>query len=186
MEIPYGYCHCGCGAKTNISRSFDERSGAQKGEPFRFVRYHVNRGRNGERNANWKGGIMTAGEGAKYLAVYSPDHPQASQNHVLAHILVAESVLGHLLPPGAVVHHIDGNTRKNANSNLVICQDQAYHVLLHRREIALRDCGHASWRKCWICHEYDDINNMRIRQSQSTEHVDCANDYRRSRERRAA
>ena len=41
------------------------------------------------------------------------------------HRIEAEAALGHLLPMNAVVHHAGGT--------LVICQDQAYHMLLHQR-----------------------------------------------------
>src|SRR5262245_41632863 len=39
------------------------------------------------------------------------------------HVLMAEAAVGHPLPPGAKVHHVDGNRWNNANANLVICQD---------------------------------------------------------------
>jgi len=51
----------------------------------------------------------------------------------LAHVLIAEKALGKKLPPGAVVHHADGNPSNNKNSNLVICPSQAYHMLIHAR-----------------------------------------------------
>lgn len=39
-EVPYGYCHCGCGQKTKIaSRNFYDR-GIVKGEPYVFCRGH--------------------------------------------------------------------------------------------------------------------------------------------------
>lgn len=47
------------------------------------------------------------------------------------HRLRAERALGKPLPPGALVHHADGST--NENAPLVICQDMAYHRLLHSR-----------------------------------------------------
>lgn len=47
-----------------------------------------------------------------------------------AHRVRAESALGHPLPPRAEVHHVDGT--KSSLSALVICQDRAYHMLLHR------------------------------------------------------
>jgi hypothetical protein len=43
----------------------------------------------------------------------------------------AEKALGRPLPPSAIVHHADGSTSDDAP--LVICQDQKYHKLLHRR-----------------------------------------------------
>jgi len=49
------------------------------------------------------------------------------------HRIIVERVLGKPLPDGAQVHHVDGNKRNNAHSNLVVCHDAAYHRLLHYR-----------------------------------------------------
>ena len=74
--------------------------------------------------------------------------------------MVAEKVLGHPLPKGSVVHHVDENIHNNANNNLVICQSYGYHRQIHMRMDALMATGNAKWRKCPICHEYDDPQNM--------------------------
>lgn len=50
---------------------------------------------------------------------------------VCLHRIRAERALGKPLPPKAIVHHADGS--RDANAPLVICQDQAYHKLLHLR-----------------------------------------------------
>lgn len=50
---------------------------------------------------------------------------------VRSHRLRAEMALGRPLPPKAIIHHADGSKRDDAP--LVICQDHAYHMLLHRR-----------------------------------------------------
>lgn len=38
--IPYGYCHCGCGQKTKVSRETDRRNGYIKDQPRRYLRGH--------------------------------------------------------------------------------------------------------------------------------------------------
>lgn len=49
------------------------------------------------------------------------------------HILIAEKALGHYLPEGAVVHHVtEDRTDNHGPFKLVICPDQAYHLLIHR------------------------------------------------------
>lgn len=56
----------------------------------------------------------------------------------LEHIVKAEKALGRKLPRGAVVHHMNKIPHDNDTPlNLVICPDQAYHLLLHRRMRAL-------------------------------------------------
>lgn len=39
-EIPYGYCHCGCGRKTSLAKQSSARDGHVKGEPVRFCSGH--------------------------------------------------------------------------------------------------------------------------------------------------
>ena len=98
-----------------------------------------------------------------YVLVKKPGHSRATYRgvYVLEHLIVAEDALRRSLPPGVEVHHVDEDRKNNANDNLVICQDHAYHGLLHRRMDALRACGNANYRKCYICHGYDDVTNMR-------------------------
>jgi hypothetical protein len=45
QPIPYGYCHCGCGAKTNLRPWSDRTLGWVKGEPALYRRGHVRRRR---------------------------------------------------------------------------------------------------------------------------------------------
>jgi hypothetical protein len=59
------------------------------------------------------------------------------QRYAMEHVLIVEQALGKLLPPKAVVHHFDLDPTNNTPTNLVVCPDQAYHFLLHRRQRAL-------------------------------------------------
>ena len=54
---------------------------------------------------------------------------------------IATRALGKTLPPRAEVHHHDENPDNNKNTNLVICQDHAYHMLLHVRARVVRAGG---------------------------------------------
>ena len=40
QEIPYGYCHCGCGQQTNIARDSWAKKGWVKGEPLKYISGH--------------------------------------------------------------------------------------------------------------------------------------------------
>ena len=71
-----------------------------------------------------------------------------------------ELVLGKKIPKNVHVHHVDGNRLNNSNDNLVVCEDRAYHFLLHTRDRALRSSGDVNKRKCLMCGEYDSTDNM--------------------------
>jgi hypothetical protein len=101
----------------------------------------------------------------------------------LEHRIVAERALGHALPAGAVVHHIDGNPSNNLPSNLVICPNQAYHKLLHQRQDAINSCGKVTWRKCAFCKEYDDPEHLYYDDGRAW-HRECANSARRIQRRK--
>lgn len=78
------------------------------------------------------------------------------------HVLKAEKVLGRPLKGRELVHHVDNNETNNANSNLVICPDDTYHMLLHRRQRALEESGNADWLRCQYCGKHDKPENITI------------------------
>ena len=120
--------HCG---KTR-RRYFTTKSAARRFCDSRCYRA----ARSGPGNPKWRGGRALK---SAYIRVRLPDHPRAdSWGYVDEHVVVAERALGKHLPAGAVVHHVDVNRRNNAPTNLVICQDAAYHKLLHARLNARR------------------------------------------------
>ena len=86
-----------------------------------------------EKNPNWGGGRTVRGDG--YICVKMPDHPRADKRngYVAEHILIAERALGRPIPDRAEIHHVNEVKTENRNDNLVICQDTAYHQLLHVR-----------------------------------------------------
>lgn len=88
-----------------------------------------------------------------YVTVWQPGHPRASSNRVGEHILVAEQALGYYLDRKHIVHHHDEDRSNNRNDNLVVCESQAYHTLLHMRAKVLRNGGDPNTQKiCSYCH----------------------------------
>lgn len=107
-------CACGCGKYTGFAKRRDKTRGIEKGDPNRYVHGHHCKGR--PRLETVK----------RYRMVY-----RKGETKILLHRQRAERALGKPLPPGALVHHADGTTGDHAP--LVICPDDAYHMLLHRR-----------------------------------------------------
>ena len=99
------------------------------------------------------------------------------------HVRIAEKVLGKSLPVEAIVHHANEIRSDNRNDNLVICPDNAYHKLLHRRMRAIAASGHADWRKCGYCGKYDAEKNMRVYQFNAA-HAQCQRDYAASQRKK--
>jgi hypothetical protein len=179
-KIPYGLCQCGCGEKTLISRCSCTEKKWIKGVPRRFLHGH-NIGQGGAGNSQWKGGKHIS---KGYHQIYCPDHQRKKAfPYVPEHVLIAERVLGKYLPPRAVIHHVDENGLNNANNNLVICENDPYHIFLHQRIRAYGACGHANWRKCRICHQYDDPVNLSVptKKGVPAYHKKCASKYQRER-----
>lgn len=138
-------CQCGCGQEAGTWTRTDRSRGRVAGEPRRFIQGH-----------NWRG--------AAQPRVRIPEE----------YTRIAERALGKSLPPGALVHHVNGDPLDNRNSNLVICQDTAYHSLLHRRTDALKACGHADWNKCKHCQQWgSDV----VRAKSSNYHRSCEAAY---------
>lgn len=113
-------------------------------------------------------------------------YAKVSAARVSEHIQIAELALRKSLPKAAEVHHVNCIKTDNRNCNLVICNDHAYHSLLHMRTRALDACGNPNFRKCAICGEWDDPKNMYQRKTKQGQwHRACGNITRAERKRNA-
>lgn len=156
-----GLCECGCGRSTRPAKASHARKGIVKGVPARFIRGHSQR-------ANHRPGNY------RYVGNEKPR---------LEHRVIAETVIGKPLPRSVVVHHVDGNRSNNAHSNLVICQNQAYHALLHRRARVVRAGGNPELQCfCWECSKLKFIGECYIgRHRYSNTCKQCAHERYASR-----
>lgn len=177
IESSPGLCECGCGQKTNPATATDRRRKTIRGEPQRFIAGHHDR-RSPEKRAN--GRVASSRHADGYVLALAPDHPRANKDgYVLEHILVVETALGHTLRRSAAVHHVNGDKANNSPTNLVACQDAAYHVVLHRRQRAYEACGNPNALRCEWCKSYDRQDELYVRPLNATNvgpraiHRDC-------------
>lgn len=87
----------------------------------------------GDTHGSWKGGRRKHSLG--YILVQCPDHPESKKydGYVLEHRLVMEGMLGRMLSPEEVVHHINGKKEDNRPENLKVYASQGLHIHEHRQ-----------------------------------------------------
>lgn len=123
---------------------------------------------------NWKGGRKIHSKG--YVQLLIKNHPRSDANgYVYEHIVIAERVLGKSLPLSALPHHVNENRADNRPNNLVICQNDTYHKLIHKRMRALRACGNVHWLKCKYCKRYGPPEKMYVEKNGKGYHKSCKN-----------
>lgn len=139
----------------------------------------------GEASGAWNGGRIVH-EGRPLVRV-DYDHPRRQlRGYVFEHILIVERVLGHHLPHRAVVHHVNGDRADNRTSNLVICENQAFHKLIHARSRIVHAGGRPGREKiCSTCHQLKPSGEFdRVRQKWDGRRESCIACRRMNRLRR--
>lgn len=185
-DIPYGYCHCGCGTKTDIAKAARSDCGWVKGKPKAFIHgHHLKLQRRaqpkGDKSPSWKGGKTKI---SGYAMVKDPTHPRSRKSgYVMEHVLIAEKALGEPLPEGAIVHHNDHNKGETDKHDVTVCQDRAEHNLMHLQARALEACGHEDWRMCRYCKQWDDPKNLYISKNHCR-HRKCHAEHEKQRQKK--
>jgi len=162
-------CQCECGNTTfvtayNLVSGHSKSCGCMKGKAKKSGYKHISNG---------------------YVMIKMPTHPHSDHHgYVREHVIVAEEIFGRKLNHPEHVHHADGDEMNNTPSNLVICNDMAYHKLLHKRQRALSSCGNVNWLKCSYCKKYDAPENMYIRKDKTKAyHIKCENEDQSTRKK---
>lgn len=154
-----GPCKCGCGEPPSVD---------SRGRVNLYVRGHCKP----------KNGRVLGGDG--YVRLNMSSHPRASKGYVREHIVVAMKATGVSISARNQVHHVNEVRSDNRTSNLVICEDAAYHKLLHQRARALRACGRADWRSCQFCKTYSPVDQLLFKRSRTGTniyHFHCRSGY---------
>lgn len=94
-------------------------------------------GRFGALASRWKGGRRGGGSRREYIIIYSPEHPNATQEgYVMEHRLVMEKHIGRYLTLREQVHHKNGNKKDNRIENLELMESRSAHAQKHVAETA--------------------------------------------------
>lgn len=172
LVINNGLCQCGCGGITSINKQSHTKKKLIIGQHKRFLPGHGSR----VNPPTWSGGKHKSKEG--YILVLNKNHPRQINGYVPEQILIIEKAIGKYLRNGALGHHWNGDKSDNRNKNLLACNDENYHRIIHKRTRAFYASGHPDWLKCKFCWGYDDPKNLQVYEH-NVFHKKCRSEYRR-------
>jgi len=132
-----------------------------------------------EHNPRNGSGHPYTGKSYKQMSVVGHPEAKRADGILYEHRYLATKVLGKCLPLKVEIHHFGGGRHRG---QLVICEDKAYHRLLHRREKAFYSTGDPGKRKCVFCGDYDSTDNLVSYFSKNHpngrfHHASCKTDY---------
>ncbi len=136
---------------------------------------------------HWEGGT-TVNLGYRFIRRIAGE----GRRYIQEHRAIAERALGHPLPVGAEIHHVNEDRGDNGSrGNLVVCPDRAYHMLLHARMRILKAGGQPRKDKiCSSCRLVKSrevfVRNRRLPDGLYSRCRSCHAKYQRHRGRHAA
>lgn len=140
MTLSAHLCECGCGQQTKIATRDRANRGWTRGHPMPCLIGHRRSGANPK-------GYKQQSDGGRGREI---------------HRVLAERAFGRALPPGAEVHHVDGDIGAR-QPRLIICQDRAYHRLLHRRARVVKAGGNPNTQRfCYRCRTVKDVMHFSV------------------------
>lgn len=123
-----------------------------------------------ENNHNWNGGKTSDSRGR--ILLLNKNHPRHThEGYVFEHILVAEKALGKFITKDHPIHHVNGIQSDNRPCNLVVCENSAYHMLLHRRQKAKEACDNKKFVPCRECKQYFDSDGMTLHSRKKNQNI---------------
>ena len=141
-----GYCKCGRGNEIKIITSSWQKGLGHWLQTHKSghnrMDYSKRKLPTRENHSNYKGGIKKITK--DYLGILRPHHKFAIQRYVLLHRYRMELMLGRYLTEEEVVHHIDGDTFNNEESNLMLFANHSEHMTYERTK-------DMSGRSCKVC-----------------------------------
>lgn len=166
MNQEHHVCACGCGLQPKESNRYIHGHNAA----------HIKRSNypKGKDSPAWKGGAHQNDDGYHMIRVMDNARTNANK-YMREHLLIAERALGRPLDRTMQVHHVNEDKSDNSPGNLVICQDQEYHRLLHRRRDALLATGDPTTLRCCLCRGYggSDMSVTMVGKYQRSYHRHC-------------
>lgn len=174
-EIPYGYCHCGCGQLAKIAKYDNTQWGWVKGEPRKYVKGHNSRTGDGRKHIAKDG----------YVYIRNQQHKRTNNSgYMLEHILVMEKYLKRKVLLTEAIHHIDGDKSNNSIGNLMLFKTHGMHHAYEARLRRFKECGRWDLKICCICHKYDYPANMTNTTHSRSWHKKCKAEHEKNRKLR--
>lgn len=175
MNVPFGYCQCGCGGKTVVSRVTDSSRGYVAGQPRAFLPFHRRRLSTvdyivDDTTGCWVWQLARNGAGGGYGVMRNGGRQQP------AHRVYYERLVGPI-PEGLVIDHL---CRNHACVNPAHLEPVTPRINVLRGETIV--AANAAKTHCQNGHPFD-AENTRILTSGSRRCRTCQREWQRDNRR---